>query len=861
MGWKEFFGIDRSVKSSSRIDNNYNDYDRKYKTGWSATSSWTSKIPGFSGFRSFSLKDNCRGEALDDALPVLCNSISLFDANAKIQWSFNESNVTTNNTLLHKFLRHNVPNNNSETVVLLNPDLIIENATDSTALTQSYDALIGDAIMGGAYMKRLSDMENVLDFSKVYAVLCGRILMNNHNSQLCVQTSNGSLLDNFPVEKLIKFNKTSLSVSLKDPRSNIVQDGSFTVGRKITFGYTFSKEFGKKFGKEMSFKFNNILSRSAINLFSACEQKHAEISICEKFRGATSYIFASHKVCSPDKVRKLLRKNLANSKPKMGFEDAFVSIIVDAILWNLINQNDQLFGNPFTKALIQFVMSNLLPSLTDLPDVSLAKCVYIVKFIQDAVKGNDVFDDKYDPSNGEDQGENEGNDQGQGQGEDEGDDQGQGQGEDQGEGEDEGDDEGQGQGEDQGEGEDEGDDEGQGNGNIQSMDSADGEENESSEMSQGEKSEENVAISASKPTYSNDDISSNQNWNSNIRNFKLPLTALDALNDLKKSIDGFEFDMTQLGIYHKDRNHVGVSASLSAFTNTKQRISGYELHGATQAPIAVNDNMAIKTIQFNGANKMRTYKIVCNAKDARIAYNKIATKHRSYIDMIRERLRVRSIGTKGEEYSKFDGVLDEGNIWQLYDTNNEQIFMQENQPKVVEKAHISVLIDASGSMGGTRIDMVKELGTILSTALHGVHGVEFKMFGHAGQAIYDFNNDNHNATEEITMMPADGGTAEGEAMQYVLRESDRHRMANMRDGERTNYYLFVLGDGASNVSEIHKALKMAQDCAIKICHLGIDNAYDAGYGDKTYGNGRYVILPSDAVIPTMVTAITKLLTL
>ena len=862
MGWKDLFGTDRY----SRIDNNYNDYDKKYKSGWSATSSWTSKIPNFGGFKTFNFKDSANnlGDALDDALAVLCNSISLFNPTAKIQWSFDASSNSANNLIVNKFVRDvnkfKSPQDRDDktNAILLNPELIINNAEDSTALTQAYDALIGDAIMGGQYMRRIASMGNAKEFACVYAVLTGRTLFmtGNGNGTMSVFDGTGKDESMGGGDTTIIFSKTEFAVKAA---------GNSTYGgvTPLTASYTFANPFDRKFGAMMKFNLSRKSCLDAVNLFSALEQKVAEIVITGNFRGASSYIFASHKVASPDNFRKMLRTKLAKTKPAQGVN--FTSVVVDALIWNLINQNNKIYGNAFTKSLLEFVEKELLPTFNDLPDVSLAKCVYIVKFITDAFSGADVFEEEYKPEN------NQGANDSDSDSDEDKETLQTSKGSDSGEGEESEGNESEGSGSESGEGEESegaGSESGIGSDSVESQyeGGASGEQDageievNAEQDSDGNSGEGDATVEAEKPRYSHDDARGD-NWNKNIRKIKLPLTAKDYLNDLQNNLTD-EFDYKAASQYQKVRTTAGVSPSLSPYINSKLQNTSIRCSGM-DSPIAVDDSTAVKAVQFSGARRMNVRRIIGNVKENMKAYSKIENMHSRYIDMIRERLRVRSIGIKGEEYSKYDGVLDEGNIWQLYDKNNDQIFMQENQPKVVEKAHISVLIDASGSMSGTRINMARELGVILSSALRNVHGVTLSLYGHSCSTIYNFNNKpDLNSVEDIVSMPADGGTMEGEAIQYVVREADRHRNENERnDGERTNYYVFVLGDGASNVSEIGKAMRLAQESGIKVCHLGIDNAYNADYGDKAYGAGRYAILPSQSVIATMVTAITRVLTL
>ena len=853
MGWKDLFGTDRS----SRIDNNYNDYDKKYKSGWSATSSWTSKIPNFGGFKTFNLKESSifLGDALDDALAVLCNSVGLFDPNARIQWSFDGGTSSANNLIINKFARdenrfkNQQDKDNKTNAILLNPELISKNAEDSTALTQAYDALIGDAIMGGQYMKRISAMKNANEFAYAYSVLAGRTLcMSGDKWSIYEGVCKGSSVTGDATK--IMFSKTRFSVKA-DKNSN------YGGVHSLEASYTFTNPFDTKFGGAINFFLSRQSCLDALNLFSALEQKIAEIVITNNLRGASSYIFASHKVASPENFRKLLRKNLAKTKPVNGVN--FTSVVVDALVWNLINQNDKIYGNAFTKSLLEFIEKQLLPTFDDLPDVSLAKCVYIVKFITDALSGGDVYEEEYKPE--ENQGTNESGSysdkedtqNSKGSESEEGEESEGAESESGEEGEEsEGAESESGIGDDSAKGQDEG---------RPSSGEQDAEEivEVNAEQRSDEEDDVTVDVECEKPSYNHDEARG-ENWNKNIRKVKLPLTAKDYFDDLQKNLEN-DFDSKELSKYEKARTTAGVSPSLSPFINSKHnnnlRCSG------TESPIAVSDSNAVKAVQFSGARRMSVNKFYCNEKTSIQTYRLFENKHRQYIDMIRERLRVRSIGIKGEEYSKYDGVLDEGNIWQLYDKNNDQIFMQENQPKVVEKAHISVLIDASGSMNGTRINMARELGVILSSALRNVHGVTLALYGHTSRFIYSFDGKpDSNSLEDIVSMPADGGTMEGEAIQYVVREADRHRSENERnnDGERTNYYVFVLGDGASSVDEIGKAMRLAQESGIKVCHLGIDNAYNADYGDKAYGAGRYAILPSESVIATMVTAVTKVLT-
>lgn len=822
MGWKELFA-DHGVAGYERtkVDNNSSTWKSKYSKGWSSTSSWTSKIPGFSGFSYGENKDNTI-DALVAALPVLCNSIGLFEPNMKIQWADREIN------------NFHVGND----VVLLSPDLIINNIKDSSKISQAYDALIGDAIMAGHFSSRVKSMENANDYKNVVLMVSGSS-DNNSQSQQCEYI----------------FSSKSLKVSGNSAwnRRN----------KKTRSSLTFNVPFKSKFGKLLKFTLPYSLSQSAMQMALACEQKLAEKNICEKYKGANSYIFASRQISSTDEVRNFLRTSIAKVRPFSAEErtanqnyrnvpHGFSEMIASVIIWNIINPDDKIYGPKYSSAIINMVEKNLLPSTSDLPDIVLAKCVYIVNFIKQVVEDN--------PENYEDEGQGE--DDEKDQGEEEGEGQGQGEGE---EGED-GEDEGQGQGEGE-EGED-GEDEGQGQGQGEDQDQNEGQgEEEEEEEGQGEgqgegeyRGQGEEGDDESRSSYSHDNFDNSKAWNGNVRNVKMPLQLKDALEDIKTnkvSLDGNSVH----GALSKYKNGI-LSSSFRIRVSEIKTDLHVEQTPAFNKPLDISDTRSIRLLQFNKADSSRPVKIIDYGKiDSKTAYAKVESNYRRFIDSIRERLKVRSMGYKAEEHCKSSGNLDEGNVWQLYDTNYDQIFYSESQPKILDKAHISVLIDASGSMSDNlRIEMVRDMGVILSSALSEIWGVEFKLYGHCHGAIYDFNNGDFNTTKDIMLLSPDGGTDEGGAIQYVLRDSYKHKIANYDcNSEKINHYLIAIGDGQSNVEEIQSAVKIADEVGIKFCHIGVDNAYNEDYGKKCYGAGKFAILPKESVIQSMVTIVTRIL--
>ena len=830
MGWKELFA-DHGVAGYERtkVDNNSSVWKSKYSKGWSSTSSWTSKIPGFSGFsytENSTKKDNTI-DALVAALPVLCNSIGLFEPNMKIQWAdrdVNNFHVGTN-------------------VVLLSPDLIVNNIKDSSKISQAYDALIGDAIMAGHFSSRVRSMENANDYKDIVLMVSGSNDANSQ-SQQCEYI----------------FSSKSLKVSGNSAWNRR--------GKKTRHSLTFNVPFKSKFGRLFKFTLPYTLNQSAMQMALACEQKLAEKNVCEKYKGANSYIFASRQISSTDEVRNFLRTSIAKVRPFSVEErtanqnyrntpHGFSEMIASVIIWNIINPDDKIYGPKYSSAIINMVEKNLLPSTSDLPDIVLAKCVYILNFIKEIVEDN--------PESYEDEGQGEDDEQGQEEGQDEG--QGQGEGEDDENGEDEGE-EGEGEGEDegQGEGEGEGEGEGQGQGDLSQyceVGRCQGEE-ESDEEGQGEGEyrgqEEGEGDDESRSSYSHDDFDNSKAWNGNVRNVKMPLQLKDALEDIKTnkvSLDGNSVH----GALAKYKNGILSSSFRIRVSEIKTDLHS-EQTPAFSKPLDISDTRSIRLLQFNKADSSRPVKIIDYGKiDSKMAYAKVESNYRRFIDSIRERLKVRSMGYKAEEHCKSSGNLDEGNVWQLYDTNYDQIFYSESQPKILDKAHISVLIDASGSMSDNlRIEMVRDMGVILSSALSEIWGVEFKLYGHCHGAIYDVNNGDFNTTKDIMLLSPDGGTDEGGAIQYVLRDSYKHKIANYDcNSEKINHYLIAIGDGQSNVLEIQSAVKIADEIGIKFCHIGVDNAYTEDYGNKCYGSGKFAILPKESVIQSMVTIVTRIL--
>jgi len=226
-------------------------------------------------------------------------------------------------------------------------------------------------------------------------------------------------------------------------------------------------------------------------------------------------------------------------------------------------------------------------------------------------------------------------------------------------------------------------------------------------------------------------------------------------------------------------------------------------------------------------------------------YTKIANSFRQYIDMLRERLFIRTLDLSAPEFNMKSGNIDESSLWKLCDNSedNNSIFYQNNVPNKIEKCHINILFDNSGSMSDrNRIQTCREIGVVLNEAVKGIPNVKLSFYSFTDSKFYKFEN-----PEDIVAMKEQGGTDEGGAMGCTMREINNHRTQKLIEGDddQEKTFFLAIGDGMTDGDKVKKSLDFIKRENIRFFHVGIDNAYTEEHGNTMYGKDGFAIIPSE----------------
>ena len=282
--------------------------------------------------------------------------------------------------------------------------------------------------------------------------------------------------------------------------------------------------------------------------------------------------------------------------------------------------------------------------------------------------------------------------------------------------------------------------------------------------------------------------------------------------------------------------------------------------------LEVGDEKAIRSMELDGlTNGFRDVDITeeswYKSKESNfIKYTNYKNTYRQYIDMLRERLFVRTLDLSAPEFNMKSGNIDESSLWKLCDKEDENnaIFYQNNTPQKIEKCSINILFDNSGSMSANdRIEVCRQIGVIMNEAVKGIANIKLNFYSFTDSKFYKFEN-----AEDLVAMKEQGGTDEGGAMACVLREINNQRVSDLSegiDGYGKTFFL-AIGDGQTDVDKVKKSLDFIKRDGVKFFHVGIDNAYDEKYGKSTYGKDSFSIIPTENLLYVMCNFLVKALT-
>jgi len=180
---------------------------------------------------------------------------------------------------------------------------------------------------------------------------------------------------------------------------------------------------------------------------------------------------------------------------------------------------------------------------------------------------------------------------------------------------------------------------------------------------------------------------------------------------------------------------------------------------------------------------------------------------------------------------------------------------------VINKANklIVILLDMSGSMGGTKITEATQVVLLLTEALKSlaIPGLDFVVYGHTGdnhgQGSIDMVRILDSRTDE-TMRLASGlrscnlnNNYDGFAFQAAINEAelcypdtDDRNLIVISDGEPAGYaYGYMHGVGIAHTASV---VQRNRGRGWKIHGIGICSAFPQATGDNLYGKGNCVIL-------------------
>jgi hypothetical protein len=240
-------------------------------------------------------------------------------------------------------------------------------------------------------------------------------------------------------------------------------------------------------------------------------------------------------------------------------------------------------------------------------------------------------------------------------------------------------------------------------------------------------------------------------------------------------------------------------------------------------------------------------------------YQKWTRLHKRQIDIVAENIHIPPTAENQEEYGRRSGDIDEGALWTIgAGLSDGKLFMRNN---VINKAHklIVILLDMSGSMGGTKIQEATQVVLLLTEAMKAlaIPGLDFVVYGHTGdnhgKGSIDMVRILDSRTDE-TMRLATGirscnlnNNYDGFAFQAAINEAesvypdtDDRNLIVISDGEPAGYsYGYMHGVGIAHTASV---VQKNRGRGWKIHGIGICSAFPQATGDNLYGKNNCVIL-------------------
>jgi len=227
------------------------------------------------------------------------------------------------------------------------------------------------------------------------------------------------------------------------------------------------------------------------------------------------------------------------------------------------------------------------------------------------------------------------------------------------------------------------------------------------------------------------------------------------------------------------------------------------------------------------------------------AYDTFVRSNKKAIDCIKNSLMFHNNTATIPNYGLTDGDLDEHALYKMHFGEYERLF--ERKETLSEKGyHVTLVIDQSGSMGGSKIREASQLCILFSEALKYLRATEHSIYGFETSYMntWVYKDKLYNKHKALINAESHGGTAMG------------HHLAAIGDKilvqypEYKNKFMFVLCDGEpthrgqtmSPEQFTGHIIKKLRQQGIQTFGIGICNGFNETTGNMIFGEGNHITI-------------------
>lgn len=244
----------------------------------------------------------------------------------------------------------------------------------------------------------------------------------------------------------------------------------------------------------------------------------------------------------------------------------------------------------------------------------------------------------------------------------------------------------------------------------------------------------------------------------------------------------------------------------------------------------------------------------------RTAFIEQVRKCAMQISSVRNSLAFRNNDYRFESYGHRRGEIDENSLYKIK-MNDDRVMSLRDEINS-KRISICLLVDESGSMGGSRVRSARDVAITLAEGMKGVSGIDVSIYGHTAES------ERRGCTIREYFTPRNPNMASCMKMQGRCENHDGFAIMHtantfFRDyGRSERKIMFVISDGQpagsryGGNSAMNHVKNVSDSCrknlGIEVYGIGIDSAYTESTGSKMYGDGRFVVLQDVASsLPTM----------